>query len=75
MKYLVLEVQTNASGQVGSFVFSFDTRDEADSKYHALLSIASVSDIPIHCVYMFSNNGHFIDAEPHFHGVQPESVE
>ena len=67
MKYLVMEVQTDASGQVGNFVFAFDTRDEADSKYHALLSVASVSNVPVHCVYMLTSNGHFINAEVHLH--------
>ena len=67
MKYLVIEIQTNASGAVGNFVFSFDTKDEADAKYHTLLAAASVSNIPIHSVCMISNDGLFLNSETHTH--------
>ena len=72
MKYLVIEVQTNASGEVGNFVFTFDDRNEADAKYHTLLASACVSDVPIHCIYMITNDGQFINCEPHRHGEEPE---
>lgn len=71
MKYLVVEVQTSAEGAVGTIPFSFNTKDEADAKYHTLLAVASVSNVPIHCVYMLSNDGHFLNSESHFHNVEP----
>lgn len=43
MKYIVLEIQTNVDGTIGTLIDSFDTRNEAESKYHLVLSSASIS--------------------------------
>jgi len=74
MKYLVIEIQTNADGTVGTLVSSYDNRDEAESKYHAVLSSAYLSHLPSHAAIMITSEGraipnrsevhHYIEAEP-----------
>lgn len=69
--YIVIEIQTNASGAVGNFVWAFETRDEAFAKYHAVLSSAAVSSLPIHACVILQNDGLQIAAQ-HFDHRQPE---
>lgn len=57
MNYIVIEIQTNESGAIGNFVFAFSNRNEAESKYHALLSIAAVSGLPRHTVVLLDSAG------------------
>lgn len=57
MKFIVIELQTNADGTVGNLVYSYDTRAEAESKYHAVLSAAAVSALPIHAAVLMDNTG------------------
>lgn len=57
MKFIVIELQTNTDGSVGNLVYSYDTRAEAESKYHAVLSAAAVSALPIHAAVLMDNTG------------------
>lgn len=56
MKYLVIEVQTNPDGTVGNLTFSYDDRNEAESKFHAVLSAAAISALPVHSCALMSND-------------------
>ena len=60
MKYLVIEIQTNSDGTVGNFVWSYDNENDAWSKYHAVLSSAAVSSIPVHSACLIGNDGNLI---------------
>ena len=42
MKYIVIEIQTQDDGMVGTLVNAYDARNEAESKYHKVLSAAAV---------------------------------
>lgn len=66
--YIVIELQTNADGTVGNFVFAFSNYYDAEAKYHTLLSVAAVSALPVHAVAMFTNSGHMIKSEYYRHG-------
>ena len=55
MKYLVIEIQTNADGKVSNLVHSYDDRNEAESKFHAVLSAAAISALPVHSCALMSN--------------------
>lgn len=57
MKYLVIEIQTNTDGTVGNLVYSYDNRNEAESKYHAVLSAAAISALPMHTCVLFQSDG------------------
>lgn len=47
-KYIVIEIQTAADGTIGTLVYNFDSENEAESKYHSILSAAAVSGCPVH---------------------------
>lgn len=61
--YIVIELQTNSDGTVGNFVWAFDTRDAAFSKYHLVLSAAAVSQLPIHAAIILDNHGFQVAAQ------------
>lgn len=61
MKYLVIEIQTNADGTVGNIVFAYDTENEAWSKFHDILHYAAVSSLPMHAAVLIANDGNLID--------------
>lgn len=46
--YLVVELQTAADGNLAYLASKHQTRAEADSKYHLILSAAAVSKLPVH---------------------------
>lgn len=57
MKYIVVEIQTNQNGTVGTLVNAYDDRNAAESKYHAVLAAAAVSQIPCHSAVLVSQEG------------------
>ena len=46
MTYIVLEIQTNSDGTVGTIIDTFTSRNLAEQKYHLILSAAAVSQLP-----------------------------
>lgn len=60
MKYIVIEIQTNADGTVGNLVWSYDTRNLAEQQYFLVLSSAAVSDLPVHAAVLMTSEGHTI---------------
>ena len=61
MIYIVIELQTNADGTVGNIVWSFDDRSQAESKYHAVLSAAAISALPMHAACLMETTGRLLD--------------
>ena len=57
MKYIVIELQKNAEGQVANIVTAFDNLAEAESKYHTILADAAVSKLPVHSAIIVSEEG------------------
>lgn len=57
MKYLVIEIQTSWDGTVGNIVTAHDTREQAESKYHAVLSAAAISTIMKHSAVIMDEEG------------------
>lgn len=60
MKYIVLEMQTAVDGTVASIIYQFDTRNEAEAKYHYILSFAAVTTLPCHSASVLTSNGEMI---------------
>lgn len=56
-KYVVIEVQTNKDGTVGTLVDTYDSWNVAEQKYHAILSAAAVSELPVHSAALLTNAG------------------
>lgn len=73
MVYYVLEIQTN-NGAGAVIPFYFTDRDQAESKYHSLLSVAAVSEVDKHGAMLFNEDGFMIKSEIYNHGsVEPEA--
>ena len=66
--YIVIEIQTNADGTVGNFIWAFQNELEAQSKYHSVLSAAAVSSLPVHAAVILRNDGMLINGQSYTHG-------
>lgn len=67
MNYLVIEIQTNTDGTVGNLVYSYDNRNEAESKYHAVLSAAAISALPMHTCDLIQEDGVLLARQCYVH--------
>ena len=66
-KYIVIELQKNSEGTVGSFVWTYDNKNEAESKYYTVLSTAAISNVPKHSVVILHEEGFVIRSESYTH--------
>lgn len=71
-KYLVVEIQTNSDGAVGNLVWAYDTRDAAESKYHAVLSAAAISGLPMHSAILLGNDAFAFESRCYTHEEAPQ---
>lgn len=69
MKYLVIEIQTDAEGIVGNLVTAYDTKQEAESAYLTKRISALNSTVNIHTVLMIDNRGRTYEVKPYVHPV------
>ena len=70
--YIVLEIQS--SDIVSTIVNSYADRNQAESKYHQILTAAALSDVPKHSAVLLADNGVCIKNESYFH-IEPEPEE
>ena len=73
MTYLVIEIQKNADGTVGNFVWAYTNINEAESKFHSVLASAAISSLPVHSCALLNESGYCIKAQSYTH--LPESPE
>lgn len=66
--YIVIEIQTNDNGVVGTIVYQFDTLQSAEAKYHAILASAATSALPVHAAVILTNAGTLVKSEFYRHG-------
>ena len=72
--YIVMEIQT--SEQVATIVNAYDNRNEAEQKYHQILSAAAVSQVPKHGAVMLTDEGVRLKGECYIHEQEePGEVE
>ena len=57
MKYIVIELQKNAEGQVANLVTAHNSLAEAESKFYSILAAAAVNDVPVHSAIIVSEEG------------------
>jgi hypothetical protein len=55
--FIVIELQKGKNGSVANIVTEHSTQPEAESKYHAILAAAAVSDVPVHSAVIVSEEG------------------
>ena len=65
--YIVIELQTNGSGQVANLVTTYEDKNEAESKFHQILSAASVSNVPVHSAVILTETGMMERQECYIH--------
>lgn len=66
--FIVMEIQVFEDGKMSTPCYAYDNKNSADSKYHAILSSASVSKLPRHSAVMLTDEGYFIKSETYEHG-------
>ena len=66
--FIVMEIQKGAS--VSTIVNTYETRNEAEQKYHTVLAYAAVSSVPQHSAVMLNDNGSYIKSETFDHEVE-----
>jgi len=73
--YIILETQTNSNGTVGTLINSYENRNAAESKYHTVLASAAISQLPLHCAFMLTDEGYTIKSEVYKHEQEvPEEI-
>ena len=57
-KYIIQEIQTDKEGKVAMLPAVIkDTQNEAESEYHIKLGYAAISEVAIHAVTMYTEEG------------------
>lgn len=69
-----MEIQTNASGEVATLINQYDNINNAESKFHQILTSASVSNVPVHTALIMDEKGVTYRAEYYDHGVNASPV-
>ena len=64
--YIVIEIQTTST--VATLVNSYDNINQAESKYHQILTAAALSDIPKHGAVLLNDDGQMLKSECYEHG-------
>ena len=69
MKYIVIEIQNNADGTTGNLINTYADREDAEAKYHTVLSAAAKSAVMIHACAMLTSTGEHVKSEFFTHPV------
>lgn len=64
--YTVIELQTNG-GTTALLTYQFADRDEAESKFHNILSYAAISTVEIHAVSILDPLGDVVKNDRYYH--------
>ena len=73
--YIILELQTNADGTVGTLINAYADKNEAESQYHRVLMSAAISSLPMHTAFMLTADGYVVKSECYKHEVESEVEE
>ena len=65
--YIVIEIQTSAT--VATLVNAYEDRNQAESKYHQILTAAALSSVPKHSAVLMNDVGQTIKNETYIHEV------
>lgn len=66
--YSVIEIQVNVDGTVGiPPIATYTNRDEAESKYHTILSFAAVSSLARHTAIIVTDDGKLLERKSYEH--------
>lgn len=71
--YIILELQTDADGTIGTLINTYTDKNEAESQYHRILMSAAVSALPMHTAFMLTADGYVIKSECYRHEIESEA--
>lgn len=57
MRYIVIELQTTGNS-TANIVTAYDSKEQAESAYYAILSAAAVSSVPVHSAVIITEEGY-----------------
>lgn len=66
MNYLVIELQTT-NDVTAHLAWSYDNIEQAESKYHAILSAAAISTVPLHAAVILNQEGNKLKSWYYIH--------
>lgn len=69
-KILVTEIQTFPDGKVATPSYAYDDKQSAEAKFHAILSAAAGSKLPVHACIMYDETGSPLRHEVYKHDVE-----
>lgn len=72
LRYVVIEMQTDAEGTVVSLTDSFDNLDAAYNKYYTILAYAAISTLPRHAASLLTNDGLLYESKSFDHIISEE---
>ena len=70
--FILIELQTNAEGQVGNIVTAYEDANVADSHYYQTLASAAISNVFIHAVTLLNERGVVIRNDCYTHKQEAE---
>lgn len=73
--YYIIEIQEQADGTGAILTFTEPTENQALSKWHSVLTFASVSEVFCHSAVVLDSEGKHIARESYMHYPQVEEVE
>lgn len=73
--YIVIEMQTNASGEVAAIVNAYPSQAQADSKYYSILSAAALSAVSVHSAVILTNEGRMVSFQSYDHSAPEPKAE
>ena len=65
MAYLVLEIQSGDN--VATTINDYDNLNQAESKYHQILTSAALSEVPKHSAMILNDDGQLLKVECYNH--------
>lgn len=68
--YVVVELQKTSDDAIASLVTTHNTLEEAQSKFHQVLSYAAVSTLPLHSCVLLNEDAYSIKTESYAHEVE-----
>ena len=76
MKYIVLEIQTDAGGNVAILpAITRDDKLEAESEYHRILAFAAISALPLHTAVLMTADGKTLSSKCYKHSAPVQDTE
>lgn len=65
--WIVIELQTDGEGKVANIVNSYETRNDAEARYHQILMAGAKSTLSCHSAVMIDERGNLEKSEYYLH--------